>query len=287
MATLEVRHLRKSFGKIQALKDVQFDLEPGIVGLLGNNGAGKSTLLKILVTLIDPDQGEVRFQGRGIREEGFWYRQKLGYMPQQQSLYRGMTVQDFLSYSASLKGLHGHAISKRILELLQKLNLEEQRRSRLEALSGGMRQRVLIAQALLNDPAILILDEPTAGLDPVERRNFREVLVSFSADRIIILATHLVSDIEYIADHLIFLKQGSLRAAGSQEILCKRTPSFESVLPLRELRARYPDLKLVNRSPNGSHVLTRFISRYARETHWVSKVRSGLEDVYMDLLSGE
>lgn len=285
MGVLEIRNLDKSYGSVKALDQVNLDIDRGIVGLLGNNGAGKSTLIKILVTLLDPDRGNVLYQGTSITEKGETYRKILGYMPQQQSLYKGLTVRGFLSYTASLKGLHGRGLTSRITELLEALNLSEKANHRLDSLSGGMRQRALIAQALLNDPEVLILDEPTAGLDPLERRNFRDILVSLSADRLILLATHLVSDIEYVANQLVFLKKGTVCASGAPSVLASQTPAFESFLPLPELKERYRDFKLVNRSSLMEGVLVRFVSHEAEATSQVVSVRPQLEDIYMDLLS--
>lgn len=191
-----------------ALKDFSYSFSDGVYGLLGPNGAGKSTLMNLIVGNLLPDMGEILYEGKRIQELGSAYRSRLGYMPQQQQLYEGFSIKRFLFYFAALKGMGKAEAAKRITELLELVGLSSCAGKRLKTLSGGMKQRVLIAQALLNDPQILILDEPTAGLDPKERMNIRNFIYSIAQNKTILLATHVISDIELIAKELIFLKDG-------------------------------------------------------------------------------
>lgn len=199
---LHINNLSKSYDKIQALREFTYTLEPGVYGLLGANGSGKSTLMNIISKNLAADSGNIEIEPNmnilGI----------LGYMPQQQSLYRDMTAYAFLQYMASLKKLRNP--SNQIDKLLQALNLSSVAHKRMKTYSGGMKQRVLLAQALLGDPRVLLLDEPTAGLDPVERIRIRNLISSFAGDKIVLIATHVVSDIEYIAQEVILLKSGRL-----------------------------------------------------------------------------
>ncbi len=216
---VEFSNLNKSYGKQQALTNFHTILTPGIYALLGPNGAGKTTLLNILVDNIKPDNGEILCDGQNIIFMGEKWRKKLGFMPQQQQVYQNMTAERFMFYMAALKGLKRKEAEKQIDELFALVNLKAFKRYKLGALSGGMKQRVLIAQALLGSPEILILDEPTAGLDPKERVRMRKLISSVSNGKIILIATHVVSDVETIADEILFLHNGELLAKGSMTVL--------------------------------------------------------------------
>lgn len=205
---LEIKDVSKQYPKTLALDNFSAELSSGLYGLLGPNGAGKTTLISIITTLLLPSSGTVLYNGKpaGGRD----YMKIIGYLPQYLRFYKNFTAQEFLLYMAAMKGLKPKAAPQRVKELLEQVNLTEHKNKKVGAFSGGMRQRLGIAQAILNDPEILILDEPTAGLDPKERVRFRNIISKLSSERIIILATHIVSDVECVAKEVILLKEGKL-----------------------------------------------------------------------------
>lgn len=223
MMKLELKNLTKGYekGKI-ALDHFSAALEPGVYGLLGPNGAGKSTLMNLITQNLEPDEGEILVNGISATKMGASYRDVLGYMPQQQGLYDRFSALEFLRYFASLKGLKAKESRKRIEELLEVVNLTKARNRKLGGFSGGMKQRVLLAQALLNEPQILILDEPTAGLDPKERIRIRNYISSISENKIVLIATHVVSDVECIAKEILFLRGGKLLEKETPEKLVEQ-----------------------------------------------------------------
>lgn len=218
---LRAEHLFKSYRKKEALKDVNFTLKKGVYGLLGENGAGKSTLMRILTTVDFPSGGNVMYGGKSIFELDEDYRNLVGYMPQDYSVYPGFTAIDFLNYMGTLKGIPADKLKVRIPEVLEFVNLADVAKKKVKTFSGGMKRRIGIAQAILNDPEILILDEPTAGLDPQERIRFSNILSSMAAEKIILLSTHIVSDIEAIASQLILIKKGEITKTGKIDQLVK------------------------------------------------------------------
>ncbi|MCD7723263.1 MAG: ABC transporter ATP-binding protein [Clostridiales bacterium] len=218
---LQVNNLTKKYGDNTALNNVSADFTNGIYGILGPNGSGKSTLFNIITDNISLTSGAVMLDGVNIAKLKEKYRQIIGYMPQQQGFYEDFTVNMFLRYFAKLKGMKKSDANAQIPEILKIVNLEGRAKDKIKSLSGGMKQRVLFAQALLNSPQILILDEPTAGLDPKERINFRNMLAELSKDKIILLATHIVSDVECIADRVMLLKKGNLIQNDTPESLMK------------------------------------------------------------------
>ena len=207
---LELKNLKKQYGKQLALNDLSITFDPGIYGILGANGAGKSTMMNLLTDNLKRDGGEIRWNGTDILALGQKFRRLLGYMPQQQGFYDHMTAQTFLYYMADLKGLPKKQAAQEIDKLLEVTSLSHVRHKKLGGYSGGMKQRVLLAQALLGDPKVVILDEPTAGLDPKERIRIRNFISAFSRNRIILLATHIVSDIESISDQILMMKKGCM-----------------------------------------------------------------------------
>lgn len=218
---LSVNHLSKRFGEKRAVDDVSFTLSRGVYGLLGPNGAGKTTLMKMMVDLLTPTAGSVCLNGVNIRTLGARYRDQLGYMPQEIGVYKNFTARRFLQYIAALKGLSGKAADRKIDELLALVGLRDAAKKKLGGFSGGMLRRVGIAQTLLNDPRILILDEPTAGLDPQERIRFRNIISELSENRIVLLSTHIISDMEFIAGEVIMLREGGVLAVDTTErLLC-------------------------------------------------------------------
>lgn len=216
---LEIREVNKSYGKKQALNNINIKMEPGIYGLLGPNGAGKSTLMNIITDNLLPDNGEVLWNGKSIFKKNRQYRQILGYAPQQQGLYDNFTGRKFLGYMGALKALPSNQMYDEIESVAKKVNLTDRLDDKIKNYSGGMKQRLLIAQAFMGEPELLILDEPTAGLDPKERVRVRETLKEISENKIILVATHVVSDIESIAKSIIILKQGNLVAMDSPNAL--------------------------------------------------------------------
>ena len=205
---LVIDRLTKQFQNKTAVDRVSLRLHSGVFGLLGTNGAGKTTLMRMLCGILQPTSGTIAFDGMDVREEG--YRAVLGYLPQDFGYYPEFTAMDFLLYMAALKGLPKQSAKRRANELLELVGLEDMVRKKIKTFSGGMKQRLGIAQALLNNPKLLILDEPTAGLDPKERVRFRNLIQQLGKDSIVLLSTHIVSDIEHIADEVLMMKDGAL-----------------------------------------------------------------------------
>ena len=215
MRELQLDHLTKCYKDFAAVKDVTLTLGGGVYGLLGANGAGKTTLMRMLCGILEPTKGTVRCGGADIARLGEEYRAMLGYLPQDFGCYPDFTGAEFLRYIAVLKGLTRAETNRRTAELLDQVGLGDAGRKKLRAYSGGMRQRLGIAQAMLNDPQILILDEPTAGLDPRERVRFRNLIADYAKGRTVLLSTHIVSDVEAIADEILLMKQGRIEEQGT------------------------------------------------------------------------
>ena len=217
--------LTKTFSSFPAVNNLSYTMDTGVYGLLGVNGAGKTTLMRMLCTLLTPTSGTITWHGQDISSLGSAYRNLLGYLPQDFGYYPDFSVQDYLLYIASIKGLRPATARQRMQSLLEQVGLTQVRRQKMKKLSGGMKRRAGIAQAMLNDPKILILDEPTAGLDPKERIRFRNLISELAENRLVLLSTHIVSDVEYIADQILLMKDGSLVHHGTSQQLLAAAPT--------------------------------------------------------------
>lgn len=275
-------------GKVWALRDFSLALEPGILGLLGPNGAGKSTLMRILATVTRPTEGRITWNGADIAQAPNDLRAVLGYLPQDFGVYPNLSAEEFLEYMAAIKGLDRRTARKRIQQLLELVNLYEVRKRRLGGYSGGMRQRVGIAQALLNDPELLIVDEPTAGLDPEERVRFRNLLSDLSGERIVILSTHIVSDVEATATTVALIQKGRILQQGAPEKLLQAVEGkvWEWTIPSADLpaiKAKHIVSETMRR-PEGVWVRVVSDAPPAREARPASP---NLEDGYLYLIAGK
>lgn len=221
---LTLTKVSKEYRDVAAVSDISLTMKNGVYGLLGVNGAGKTTLMRMLCTLCKPSGGHITCDGEDIFEMDMRYRKILGYLPQEFGFYPDFSAEDYLMYVASLKGMRPAAAKKRVEEMLHKVGLYQVRHKKMKKFSGGMKRRAGIAQAILNDPKILILDEPTAGLDPNERIRFRNLISELSQDRLVLLSTHIVSDVEYIAKELLFMKDGKIVRSGTAEEILSGVP---------------------------------------------------------------
>jgi len=216
---LKFDHIKKLYGKQAALNNFNATLSEGVYGLLGHNGAGKTTLISILIGILEATEGRILLDGIDVKQMGTQYLDRIGYLPQYPLFYKNFRTDEFLKYMCALKGIPKSQVSSRMEEVLDLVNLTNAYKKKVGALSGGMRQRLGIAQAILNRPDILVLDEPTAGLDPGERIRFRNIISRLSKDKLVLLATHIVPDVEYIAKEILILNKGKLVMQGSPEQL--------------------------------------------------------------------
>jgi ABC-type multidrug transport system ATPase subunit len=280
---LAIEAAGKRYGRsLWALRDFSLTVGPGVLGLLGPNGAGKSTLMRILATVTRPTEGQVTWNGADIAREPDLLREVLGYLPQDFGVYPNLSAVEFLEYLAAAKGLNGAVARSRIDELLELVNLTEAARRPLGGFSGGMRQRVGIAQALLNDPRLLIVDEPTAGLDPEERLRFRNLLSELSGERIVILSTHIVSDVEAAATHIAFIAQGRLVANDSPEALLRAAAgkAWEWVIPSDALASVKASHRVSGTMRRGDGVHVRIVGE-ASPGPGAVPAEATLEDAYL------
>jgi ABC-2 type transport system ATP-binding protein len=284
---LRVEDVSKEYrGGVRALRGVKLELGPGVLGLLGPNGAGKSTLMRILATITRSSGGRVLWNGVDIASRPDALRDVLGYLPQDFGVYPNLNAIEFLEYLAAVKGLEAKAARKRSAELLDLVNLTSAAKRPLGGYSGGMRQRVGIAQALLNDPQLLIVDEPTAGLDPEERLRFRNLLSELSGERIVILSTHIVSDIEAVASGIAILAQGELLAHGAPEDLLAKLNG--RVWEVVTSSAEIPALRRVHLVSSTAHRADGVHARLVADASPLANARQvepTLEDVYLDALA--
>lgn len=280
---LKIQNLQKDYGTVKALKGVDLTLTEGIYGFLGPNGAGKSTTMNILTGNLNATAGTVTYDGQPIGEMGMEYRRKLGYMPQQQSLYPTFTVKRFLSYMAALRGMTKAEAKERIPIVLEQVELTEFADRKIAALSGGMKQRLLIAQAILGDPEILILDEPTAGLDPKQRIVIRNLIASIALHKIVVIATHVVSDVEYIAKEIVLMDQGNIvRACSRSDLVAElRNKVFEVKISEDELPSVTERFKVGNIAKEADGLYVRILSDGPPKGLEAVPMRPALEDVYL------
>lgn len=280
---IEIKNLTKNYGSVQALKNVSLTLTPGIYGLLGPNGAGKSTLINLLTDNLRRESGEILWDQTDILALGKKYRNLLGYMPQQQGYYEDFSAAAFLMYMAHLKGMGKKEAKDRVYELLSVVNLEQYSREKVGAFSGGMRQRLLLAQALLNDPKLLILDEPTAGVDPQERIHIRNFISEIAKERIVILATHIVSDVESIASEILLLKKGELAGQGTPYELLEEVKPFvhEILVPQEKLGEIQKKYVISNLRYTEEGLAVKIITDQPPEDVSCVQTAVNLEDVYL------
>lgn len=282
MLELKLDRVTRQFNTKIAVDHIEYTLTDGVYGLLGANGAGKTTLMRMLCTLLKPTEGQIFCNGEEIDAMGGEYRRLLGYLPQDFGYYPDFTAQRYLKYLARLKAVPPQLIEEKLDEVLELTGLKEARRQKLKTFSGGMLRRLGIAQAILNDPAILILDEPTSGLDPKERIRFRNIISAMGKDRIVLLSTHIVQDVEFIADHIMLMKGGRLLETGSPERVTKTVNGmvWECLVDeawAQRLNERYP---VSNLKYENGQVHLRIVSKEKPVPDAVS-VSPNLEDVYL------
>ena len=283
---LTLNHLTKSYdgGKSFALNDFTKTFEPGVYGLLGPNGAGKSTLINLITQNLKADKGEILWEGKDVKTLGKDYRSLIGFMPQQQNLYDNFTGEEFLWYMASLKGLGKKEATQTIRRLFDTVNLTAAKFKRIQAYSGGMKQRLLIAQALLNNPSILIMDEPTAGLDPKERIRIRSFISEMASGKIVILATHVISDIEFIAKEILLVREGRLIREGEPKELLKDLEGQVWDIYMDEAeweQCQKLGVKITNLTYAGEKICGRIISETRPGIGMAKEAQPTLEDVYL------
>lgn len=260
---LAINNLSKEFKDLKAVDDFNLEFTPGIWGLLGPNGAGKTTLMRMLVGTLKPSKGNIALNDVSITKLGTSYLDKIGYLPQQFGYDKNQSVEEFLHYIGTLKGIDKESRNKTIFTLLNQFNLSEVRKKKIDKLSGGMKRRVGICQAMLNNPGILIVDEPTAGLDIEERRNFRQYLTTISKNKIIILSTHIVSDIEFVSNYLVLMDKGNIIAYGESNSLIETIDGkvFETIVNESDMPKLEKDYRIMNfRNERGGQVTIRYVT---------------------------
>lgn len=270
-------------GSVKALDNFSVTLTPGVYGLLGPNGAGKSTLMNIITDNLNADGGEVVYGGENIKKLGKDYRAVLGYMPQQQGLYDDFTLNRFLWYMAALKGLKKKEAKEKITQLLETVNLTDAAHKKLGSFSGGMKQRALIAQALLNNPEILILDEPTAGLDPKERIRIRNFISEIAEEKIVLISTHVVSDIEFIAKEIILLNRGKLVSHDTCKNLVNEIANKVVEVEIEKEKLKYfqDNYRVSNLYHNDDKIVVRLVTDNPPENYKITIANPTLEDLYL------
>ena len=285
---LRLDRLTKQYKQKLAVDRIDLELKCGVYGLLGANGAGKTTLMRMICDIQEPTSGEIFCNGQNIREMGEEYRDRLGYLPQNFGYYPEFTAYKFLLYIASLKGLGKEQAAVRAQYLLEMVGLADQKEQKIKTFSGGMKQRLGIAQAMLNEPEILILDEPTAGLDPKERVRFRNLISSFSKDKIVLLSTHIVSDVEYIADEILVMKDGRLIHRGAPEVVTQEAKGlvWECKVESKDTERYIEQYNVGNLKNVGDKTTLRIISDTC-PCEGAVEAEPTLEDLYLYYFSEE
>ncbi len=285
---LEIKSVNKSYGKKQVLFDVSYRFSDGVYGLLGPNGAGKSTLLQIMTDNLACDSGDIVYEGKSILRNSKHYRKNLGYVPQLQGMYEMFSAYQFLAYLAAVKGIKKADATREVERVLKVVGLYEESARKLSTYSGGMKQRILIAQALLGDPKVMIMDEPTAGLDPKERIRIRNFISRISEMKTVIIATHVVSDVDTIAKEVLLLGEGRIKSAGSINELCRTLEGkvYETIIDSEEIGKieNFAVISNIQELP-GRKIKIRFIlsSKNTKETdkaQWLP-VAPNLQEVYL------
>lgn len=278
---LECVSLKKEYGKITAIEEINYCFTPGVYGLLGPNGAGKSTWMKILTDSIRPSSGDVMWNGSTIYDDQARYIRNVGYIPQNQNIYPYFTGLRFMYYMSALKGIKKETADGQIMHLLKRVNLEEYAGRKISAYSGGMRQRLLIAQAFLGEPKVILMDEPTAGLDPKERIRIRNLISEMAIDKIVLIATHVVSDIEYISREILLMKKGMILGHGTAEELEDDISGYvyECIVHEDELEEFTKNHLVAGIRKEGNRIIVRYISE--KEDADGITVRPNLDDVYL------
>lgn len=279
---LQMVNLTRYFGDFKAVDDMNISITNGVYGLLGINGAGKTTLMRMICTLLTPTSGQILCDGKDIFKMEGEYRNLIGYLPQEFGFYPEFSVKDYLLYIANLKGIRPIVAKKRVKELIKQVGLEAAENKKMKKLSGGMKRRVGIAQAILNYPKILILDEPTAGLDPTERVRFRNLISELAEERIVILSTHIVSDVEYIANEILLMKDGRLMKRGSlNDVLESMPEKVWSIVTSHAEAAKFmKQYKVSNMKTDRDGVELRIISAQT-PCAYAEMVQPNLEDVFL------
>lgn len=279
---LKIENLSKDFQGVTAVSHLTYTMKNGVYGLLGVNGAGKTTLMRMLCTLLKPTEGRIYCNGADIFEMGAEYRNLLGYLPQDFGFYPDLTVKDYLLYIASIKGVHKAAAKKRVKELLSEVGLAKAQEKKMRKLSGGMKRRAGIAQAMLNMPEILILDEPTAGLDPNERIRFKNLISGLAQDRLVLLSTHIVSDVEAVANEILLMKDGELVRTGMSEEIIRTMPEkvWRLTVPNDKASKYLKDYKVANSRNFSGEMELRLIAKECPAPEAREEIPT-LEDVFL------
>ena len=282
---LEIKNLSKTYvkGKPKSLDNLSTEFTSGVYGILGPNGGGISTLMNIIADNIKADSGEVLYDGENIIKLGKDFRNILGYMPQQQGIYKSFTGRRFLWYMASLKGIPKKEAKEIIENVLNLVNLKDHADKKLGAYSGGMKQRILIAQALLNDPEVLLLDEPTAGLDPMERIRIRNFISEIAINKIVIITTHIVSDIQYISKEILLMNKGKLLLKDNPDTIVESMQGkvFEARIQENQLNKVKEKYNISNIIKTNDGLLARIVSEDKPKELNINDVKSTLEDTYL------
>ncbi len=280
---LSIENLSKQFGSKRAVSQISLTLQPGVYGLIGANGAGKTTLMRMVCSILNPTSGQILCNGTSIDKLGHRYRDFLGYLPQDFGYYPDFTAKEYLNFIAAIKGVKKQHTREKVVQFLELVNLSDVANKKIRTFSGGMKQRLGIAQAVINDPKILVLDEPTAGLDPKERMRFRNLISELSKDRIVLLSTHIVSDIDYIADEVLMIKEGKLilSCPAEEAIHSMDGKVWSCTVPQSQIDAVSSRFRVVNLQHDGNAgTILRIVSDTApgREAR---SVEPSLEDLYL------